>query len=131
MQSDVQSISIRHAPDIVINSAAHNGVDDIETTEEVFELAKKLNGTAPGMLATLCKERNILFVHFSSDYVFDGNQKDGYSEDAVIANSVNKYGETKLLGETLVAEAGGMYYIVRLSRLFGKPGASEGRKKVL
>jgi dTDP-4-dehydrorhamnose reductase len=118
-----------NAPDIVINSAAHNGVDDIETSVEVFELAKKLNGTAPGMLAALCKERNIVFVHFSSDYVFDGIQKDGYSEDAVIANSVNKYGETKLLGETLVAEAGGMYYIVRLSRLFGKPGASEGSKK--
>lgn len=115
-------------PEVVINAVAINAVDKMEESEELYATALTINAVAPGKLAELCRDRGIILVHYSSDYVFPGTNQDGYAEDAPTA-AVNKYGETKARGEALVAEAGGKYYIIRLSKLFGKPAVSEGAKK--
>lgn len=114
-------------PDVVLNAVANNAVDEIEKTEENFALAKKINGEAVGNLAKICKEKGILLVHYSSDYVFGGENKNGYAEDARLS-PVDKYGESKALGEKLLQENTDKYYLIRLSRLFGKPAASAGAK---
>jgi len=115
-------------PNILINAAAYNLVDKIEEDTNVFELAKIINGEAVGNLARVCKENNITFVHYSSDYVFKGDSRYGYKEDDKV-DPVNKYGETKAVGENQVLNVGGKFYIIRLSKLFGKPAASVGAKK--
>jgi len=116
------------APDIVINAAAFNAVDAVEENEDTYKKAQEINGVAPGYLAKVCKELDVLFVHFSTDYVFDGNNIRGYKEDDT-PNPVNKYGQTKYLGEQNVQKNAEKYYIIRLSKLFGQPGTGEGSKK--
>lgn len=113
-------------PGAIINSVAYNAVDDIEN--EGWGTAEKVNGELPGQLAAVAKELGVPFVHFSSDYVFDGENDAGYAEDAE-PNPVNAYGRSKMMGEDAVQSIGGNYYIVRLSRLFGKPAGSEGAKR--
>ncbi len=115
-------------PNILINATAVNAVDKIEEDPNVFELAWKINGEAIGELAKICKEQNILLVHYSSDYVFYGDKKEGYDENSE-TNPVDKYGQTKARGEKLLQEKGDKYYLIRLSKLFGKPAISEGAKK--
>jgi dTDP-4-dehydrorhamnose reductase len=119
-------------PNIIINSAAYNAVDKCEEDDQEFELAKKINGLGPKYLAKISQEIKATLVHYSSDYVFDGNKKEGYSEDDE-TSPINNYGRSKLLGEELVQEVGKNgnlnYYIIRTSKLFGKPGLSEVAKK--
>jgi dTDP-4-dehydrorhamnose reductase len=123
----VHKIFSQYAPDIVINAAALNAVDDIETDDSLFERALQINGFAPGIIAQACKELDIIFVHYSTDYVFDGTDTDGYKED-VVPNPLSRYAETKLKGEEEVVKVGGMYYVIRISRLFGSTGSGEGSK---
>ena len=59
----------RFKPRAVINAAAYTAVDKAESEEH---LANKINGDAPGAMASACAERDIPFVHISTDYVFDG-----------------------------------------------------------
>lgn len=115
-------------PDVVINAAANNDVDGIEEEKEKFEQAKEVNGYAPGRLAKICKDVGAKFVHYSTDFVFDGKREDGYKEDDE-PNPINRYGETKLLGEKEVQEKGEDYYIIRAARLFGDKGSSENAKQ--
>jgi dTDP-4-dehydrorhamnose reductase len=115
-------------PSILINAVAYNLVDKIEEDPNIFELAKNINGEAVGNLARVCKENNITFVHYSSDYVFRGDNCAGYKEEDKV-NPVNKYGEIKAIGENQVLNIGGKFYIIRLSKLFGKPAVSTGAKK--
>lgn len=115
-------------PDLVINSVAINAVDKIETEPDFFAAAELINTKVPGELARLCKIQNSTFVHYSSDYVFAGDNESGYVEDAPFA-PLNKYGYTKAAGEVAVQNVGGKYYVIRLSKLFGMPAVSEGAKK--
>lgn len=110
-------------PDFFINASAYNAVDKIEQSAEEFELAMMINARAVGQAARLLKDRKIPFIHFSSDYVFAGQNKDGYFEDSA-AQPLNKYGETKLAGELQLATNTNAYYLIRLSKLFGKPAKS-------
>lgn len=114
------------APELIINAVAYNAVDDIEG--EGWATAEKINAELPGKLATVARELGATFVHFSSDYVFDGECDAGYDEDAE-PQPVNAYGRSKMMGEDAVRSVGGDYYLIRLSRLFGKPAASVGAKK--
>jgi dTDP-4-dehydrorhamnose reductase len=113
-------------PDVVINTAAYNFVDNVESPEH-YETALAVNGKAPGYLAQAAKEAGALFIHFSTDYVFAGDQKEGYKEDDVPA-PISKYGETKLAGEKAVEAVGGDYYICRLSKIFGRPGTGQSKE---
>lgn len=115
-------------PTVVINATAYNAVDEAEKSPENFELAKRLNGEAVGSLAKICASISVPLIHFSSDYVFPGTDKTGYDENAV-PNPVNKYGESKLLGEKLLLDNTTQYYLVRLSKMFGIGGTSPVAKK--
>lgn len=118
----------RVEPTIILNATAYNSVDEAEKSPESFALAWRINGTAVGELAKLCQKYQVPLMHFSTDYVFDGENRSGYDETSP-TNPVNKYGETKSLGEKLLQSATGQFYLVRLSRLFGPPGASPKAKK--
>jgi len=114
-------------PTIIVNVAAYNAVDKCESDEQQFELAKKLNGDAVGYLADAVIKVNAILVHYSTDYVFSGDKKEGYKEDDE-PKPVNKYGETKLMGEQEIIKRSGQglkWYLIRTSKLFGPKGESE------
>jgi dTDP-4-dehydrorhamnose reductase len=111
-------------PDLIVNSAAYNAVDDCETK---FDLAKKINADGPMNLARAAKEVGARFVHYSTDYVFDGEKIGGYVESDAPA-PISKYGESKSLGERVV-DICDKCYLIRTSRLYGAPALSEGAKK--
>lgn len=104
-------------PEIVINAAAYTKVDDSENDEE---LAMNVNGHGVGNMAALCKKYGAKFIHFSTDYVFDGHKKNWTEFDK--PNPINVYGKSKLLGETLIQEKMQKFYIIRTSWLFGENG---------
>jgi len=113
------------SPNVVINAAAYNNVDGAEDNQDTVNL---LNGYAVGYLAEVAKSINALFIHYSTDYIFDGENKDGYREDSK-PRSISMYGGSKLLGEEEVLKNTDKYYIIRLSRLFGKMGEGQNVKK--
>jgi dTDP-4-dehydrorhamnose reductase len=115
------------APVLVVNAAAYNAVDRCESDEIEFELAKKVNGYGPGLLAKVCKEKDIPLVHYSTDYVFDG-EKGEYDETAKPA-PLSNYGRSKLLGEEEIQKNTDKFWLVRTSKLFGNPGKSAMSKK--
>jgi len=111
-----------YSPDIVLNCASYNYVDKAESD---FEEAYKVNAIGVKNLAQVCKNKNILLIHYSTDYVFDGEKGDFYTEDD-LANPINKYGISKLAGERFLSETTDEYIIFRLSWVFG-----EGNKNFL
>ena len=112
------------SPDLVINAAAYNAVDDIE---ENYDLAQKVNVDGPINLAKTAGEEGAVFVHYSTDYVFDGQKQDGYFEHD-LPSPISRYGESKFLGEE-VLEHNPAGFVIRSSRLFGLPAKSDGGKK--
>ncbi len=115
-------------PDAIINCTADNHLDLIETDDARFASAMRVNGDAPGFLARVARELSLPFVHVSTDYVFAGDNLEGYTEDAV-PNPLSRYGKTKLRGEQAVAEEGGEWYVVRTSKTFGEKALSENAKE--
>jgi len=98
------------APAAVVNAAAYTAVDKAETE---LDLAMKINGVAPGILADEVKKIGALLVHYSTDYIFDGTKTDPYVEDDA-PNPLGAYGRSKLAGDRAVQQAGGNYLIFRL-----------------
>lgn len=101
-------------PDIIINAAAYTNVDKAEIEPE---LARSINAIGPGVLAEEAKKINAVFVHYSTDYVFDGTKGSPYIETDV-TNPLNVYGKTKLEGEQAIQAAGGAYLILRTSWVY-------------
>ncbi len=101
--------------DVLINAAAFTNVDGCET--ERYR-AFRINAEAPGVLAEICNEKDGKLIHFSTDYVFDGEKRAPYTEEDQ-ANPISAYGESKRAGEknVLVAEDG--HLVVRVSWVFG------------
>jgi dTDP-4-dehydrorhamnose reductase len=117
------------APDVIINAVAYNAVDACEEDETEQAKAWRLNAEVPGELARIASDLDAAFVHYSTDYVFDGEQtEDGYAEDAE-PNPLSYYGKSKRGGEEAVIEVGGQYFVIRLAKLFGKPAVSAGAKE--
>lgn len=114
-------------PVVVINATGYNAVDRCETDEIEYELAKKINGSGPGILAKIAKEKSIPVVHYSTDYVFDG-EKGEYNELDKPA-PISNYSRSKLLGEEEIQKNADKFYLIRTSKLFGKPGKSAMSKK--
>lgn len=108
-------------PDLIINAAAYTNVDK---ADEEPEVADQINGYAVGDLANIGKELNIPIVHFSTEYVFDGAKRQGYNESD-LPNPISRYGASKLLGEQELRKNTDKFYLIRLSRLFGKAGAGK------
>lgn len=107
-------------PDYLINAAAYTKVDDCETQQD---LAMRNNGIAPGVLATVAKQHGCTLIHFSTDYIFSGNQATGYVETDQSDQPVNYYGQTKLAGEQAILQSGlKEFYIIRTAWLYGPHG---------
>ena len=104
--------------DIIINAAAYTDVDGAEDDEE---LAMKINGVAPTILAEKAAERDIPFLHISTDYVFDGCGDRPWAESDR-PNPVNAYGRSKLEGEIGITRSGGIFAILRTSWVFSSTG---------
>lgn len=116
----VEKIIAENCPlDLIINAAAYTDVNGAETNQE---LAYQVNGYAVESLARAALKAGAIFIHYSTDYVFDGQKEDGYREDDPPANPVNVYGESKLLGETLLKEVCRKYYLIRTSGHYGRYG---------
>jgi dTDP-4-dehydrorhamnose reductase len=107
-------------PDIIVNAAAHTAVDKAESETE---LAQLLNATAPGALALAAQAAGAWFVHYSSDYVFDGSGERPWKETDP-TGPLSVYGRTKLEGERLVRAAGGRHLILRTSWVYGARGGN-------
>ena len=106
------------APSAVINAAAYTAVDKAESDRET---AFQVNAEAPGALARACAERDIPLIHYSTDYVFDGQGTRPYREDDPVA-PLGVYGASKLAGEQAVRAAGGQHFIFRTAWVYAAHG---------
>ncbi|MFN9571730.1 MAG: dTDP-4-dehydrorhamnose reductase [Betaproteobacteria bacterium] len=102
------------APDVVVNAAAYTAVDKAESEEE---LATRVNGESPGVMAAWAARRGALMLHYSTDYVFDGAGTVPWLPTDTPA-PLSAYGRSKLAGETAVIAATGDYLILRTSWVF-------------
>jgi len=112
---------VRHAlnrlrPDTVINGAAYNLVDKAESTG--MRDALHINALGVAVLARACREADVPLVHFSTDFVFDGEQRTPYRETAA-TRPLGVYAASKLAGEHLALAASPHNFVVRVCRLFG------------
>jgi dTDP-4-dehydrorhamnose reductase len=105
-------------PAVVINAAAYTAVDRAESEPD---LAHAVNAVAPGVLADEAARLGALFVHYSTDYVFDGTKRAPYVETDIPA-PLGVYARSKLEGERRVLEAGGRSVILRTSWVYGPRG---------
>lgn len=108
----------RAAPDVILNAAAYTAVDRAESERD---LAFAINESAPRVLAEEAFRRNALFVHYSTDYIFDGAKSSPWIETDA-PNPLNVYGASKLAGEQAVASTGGKFLIFRTSWVYGPHG---------
>lgn len=108
----------RIAPIAVVNAAAYTAVDKAEDDEAA---AFRANAEAPGVLAQACVQLGIPLVHYSTDYVFDGQGSRPYREDEVTA-PLGVYGASKLAGEQAVRNAGDGHLILRTAWVYGGRG---------
>lgn len=103
-------------PDVIINCAAHTGVDLCESEQE---RAYRINAIGPKNLATAADALDAKLIHISTDYVFDGEGTTPYTEDSITAPAT-VYGSTKLAGEEFVKSICENYNIVRTAWLYGE-----------
>ena len=119
--SDAESVNKQidsSLPDIIINSAAYTQVDLCESN---YDLAFKSNALGPKNLAIKCKELGIPLIHISTDYVFEGNEKNKKPlEENDKLGPKTVYGKTKLEGENFVKENCDKYFILRTAWLYGE-----------
>ena len=114
--SSVDALLDAHKPTVLINCAAYNLVDDAEAKRD---LAYAVNAQAVKILAAACQTRNIKFVHYSTDYVFDGQKGDLYTEGDV-PHPLNVYGLSKLEGETFARTMIADHLVFRTSWVYGE-----------
>jgi len=107
-------------PDVIVNAAAHTAVDKAESEPQ---LARTINALASGLLAQEAKRANALMIHYSTDYVFDGNGDKPWLETDSVA-PLNVYGTTKLEGEQLIQQSGCRHLIFRTSWVYGARGGN-------
>jgi len=116
------------APAVILNAIAYNAVDQCEEDDDEYRKASLLNAEVPEFLARLAQDMEAAFIHYSTDYVFDGESESGYTEDA-LPYPLSRYGQSKREGEKRVIAVGGVFYIIRLSKLFGRAASSAIAKK--
>ncbi len=114
----VRAVVRQTRPRFIINAAAYTAVDAAETAPA---LAQVLNTEVPMVLAEEAKRIGAVFVHYSTDYVFDGASVSPYTEEDVL-RPLNVYGLTKRAGEEAVQAVGGAYLIFRTSWVYGRRG---------
>lgn len=107
-----------HSPDIIVNAAAYTAVDLAERhSDEAF----RINRDAAELSARIAYENKVRFIHFSTDYVFDGTKSSPYLETD-IANPTSVYGRSKYQGELSVVQENSEAWLIRLSWLYSPFG---------
>ncbi|CAG2158763.1 dTDP-4-dehydrorhamnose reductase [Cupriavidus numazuensis] len=110
----------RMRPDLIVNAGAYTAVDKAEADADT---AFAVNARAPQLLAAAAASMGVRMIHYSTDYVFDGEKTGWYTEDDVPAPR-SVYGRSKLEGEQAVAASGCDYWIFRTSWVFGLHGGN-------
>lgn len=110
----------RVQPLVVVNAAAYTAVD---RAEQEPEAAQRANAEAPGVIARWCATHGVPLVHYSTDYVFDGQGKRPYLPDDATA-PLGVYGTSKRDGEDAVRAAGGRHLIFRTAWVYASHGAN-------
>lgn len=114
----VNKIVSEFKPNIIVNTAAYTAVDK---AEQERELANSINRDGPLNLALAANNVNAAIIHISTDYVFNGDSVDSYTESDVTAPQ-GEYGRSKLAGEQAVAQACPKHIILRTAWVFGEHG---------
>ena len=116
--SSLREIVLSSRPAVVINAAAYTAVDRAESEAA---LAHTINAEAPCVMASACKEIDAVFMHYSTDFVFDGASGVPYTENSPTAPA-SVYGQSKLAGEEAIAAATERHVILRTAWLFSSVG---------
>ena len=118
----VADLVARVRPDVLLNCAAYNDVDGAESDPPS---ALSVNAFGVRALARAARMAGVTLVHYSSDFVFDGETTRPYTEEDA-PNPRSVYAASKLLGEWFAADAP-RHYVLRVESLFGGPGAGGAR----
>jgi dTDP-4-dehydrorhamnose reductase len=113
----VEDFVFKHKPAVIINAAAYTAVDK---AEKDIKAAEAVNALAVGYLAAAADQVDAIFLHVSTDYVFDGEALQPYLESDPVA-PLGVYGETKLVGEVAAITAK-KYFILRTAWVFSEYG---------
>ncbi len=114
----LEDFLLKNKINYIVNCAAYTNV---EKAEEEKEKAMLVNSFSVKRLAELSKENNIILIHISTDFVFDGEKQKPYIEDD-ITNPINIYGESKLKGEKFIQDILDDYFIIRTSWVYSEHG---------
>ena len=114
-------------PDLIVNGAAYTAVDKAESETE---LANRINGTAPTIIAEEVQRLGSALIQVSTDYVFDGRKNTPYTEEDP-PNPINAYGQSKLLGEEGVQKTCERHLILRTAWVYGRFGKGNFVKTML
>src|SRR5437588_538529 len=106
--------------DVVISTAAYHKVEECEKQPA---LSFAVNAIGPRNLAVACQRHNSVLVHFSTDYVFDGQRREPYTESD-LPRPLNVYGVSKLAGEGMIALTLERSFVIRTCGLYGVAGSS-------
>ncbi|MCF7559592.1 dTDP-4-dehydrorhamnose reductase [Sabulilitoribacter multivorans] len=113
--------------DYCINCAAYTNVEQAEKTPEI---AFEVNAEGVKYLAETCKDFDVVLIHISTDYVFDGEKTEPYTiKDKT--NPINEYGKSKLLGENFIQDILNKHFIIRTSWLYSKKYGNNFYKTIL
>jgi len=122
VQEQINGAMERRQPDVVINAAAFHRVD---VCEDEPEQSFAVNAAAPQRLAAACKRHGSLLVHVSTDYVFNGEKREPYTEEDPV-DPLSVYGASKAAGEMAVRCTTDRHLIVRTTGLYGHAGMTTG-----
>ena len=115
---EIQRFFSEHNFDYCINTAAYTNVEKAESEQKEAFL---INAEGANSLAKACKKHNVVLLHISTDYVFDGMAKTPYQEQDR-TNPLNVYGASKLKGEQHIVDAWNKHFIIRTSWLYSQYG---------
>jgi len=113
-QQALKSYVLENRPQLIVNAAAFTNVDRAQSEEQV---AHAINEHAPAILARVAQQLNAALIHFSTDYVFNGQKGEPYTEQDQ-PDPLNVYGKSKLDGETAIIESGCAHLIFRTSWVY-------------
>ena len=116
----VEQTLLERKPNLIVNASAYT---DVDRAEKEQDLAMQVNGLAPSVMAEMARKLGAVLIHYSTDYVFDGQADTPYTENDQ-TNPLNVYGKSKLIGEENIQQAGGAYLILRTSWVYSLRGNS-------
>jgi dTDP-4-dehydrorhamnose reductase len=115
---DIVALLNNEQPNIVVNAAANTAVDAAETDAGN---AHKINAGTVSSIAKTCSELGAVFIHYSTDYVFDG-LKSGFYVESDRTSPLSVYGASKLAGEAAITDSGSLHFIFRTSWVYAARG---------